>query len=309
MSKPVFLKDYTRNPSNVLTVGTFDGVHLGHQALIRNVVRRAREQMSPAVVVTFDPHPRDIITPASTGIRLLTTLNERAAIMRKYGIDEMVVIPFDRDFSMQSSEEFIREYIYSRIGVNTFVIGYDHHFGRDRKGSIRTLQRLSGELGFSVYVEEAHEVKHTTVSSSVIRKLLEQKGDVGTAGEMLGRRYEMSGSVVKGHHRGRTIGFPTANIQPENKRKVIPANGVYQVEAELNGDFYHGMMNIGIRPTFDGDTEVVPEVHLFNFNRDIYGNTMKVRFVRRIREERKFSGREELAEQLRRDREQCLAGH
>lgn len=305
MSEPVFLQDYTCNSNNVLTVGTFDGVHLGHQALIQNVVKRAREKNAPAVVVTFDPHPRDIIGSSPAGIRLLTTLNERAAIMRRHGIDEMVVIPFTRDFSMLSSGQFIREYIYKRIGVDTFVIGYDHHFGRDREGSIKTLNKLSGELGFSVYVEEAHEVQHTTISSSVIRRLLEEEGDVSRAADMLGRNYELGGTIIKGEERGRTIGFPTANIQPENKQKVVPANGVYCVEVDIDGETFQGMMNIGIRPTFEGGEMVVPEVHLFDFNRTIYGNRITVRFLRRIRGEKKFRSVEQLVQQLIEDRNTC----
>ncbi len=308
MSEPVFIQDYEKNPSNVLTVGTFDGVHLGHQALIHNVVKRAREKGAPAVVVTFDPHPRDIIHPTSDGIRLLTTLNERAAIMEDYGIDRMVVIPFTRDFSMLTSEQFIRDYVHRRIGVDTFVIGYDHHFGRDRRGSIQTLKKLSGDLGFSVYVEEAHEVKHTTVSSTVIRRLLEEDGDVAGAAEMLGRNYEINGTIVKGDQRGRTIGFPTANLNPDNKHKVLPALGVYCVEVKLDGQTFRGMMNIGIRPTFEGTTGVVPEVHIFDFDRTIYGSKMSVRFLQRIRGERKFSGPEGLIEQLIKDREMCRQG-
>lgn len=305
MSEPVFLQDYTFNSNNVLTVGTFDGVHLGHQALIRNVVKRARQKNAPAVVVTFDPHPRDIIGSSPAGIHLLTTLNERAAIMRNHGIDEMVVIPFTRDFSMLSSGQFIREYIYKRIGVDTFVIGYDHHFGRDREGSIKTLNKLAGELGFSVYVEEAHEVQHTTISSSAIRRLLEEKGDVSRAADMLGRNYELGGTIIKGEERGRTIGFPTANIQPENKQKVVPANGVYCVEVDIDGETFQGMMNIGIRPTFEGGEMVVPEVHLFDFNRTIYGNRITVRFLRRIRGEKKFESAEQLVQQLIKDRNIC----
>ena len=289
----------------MLTVGTFDGVHLGHQALIQNVVQRARQKNAPAVVVTFDPHPRDVIHPSTTGIRLLTTLSERASIMQKYGIDQMVVIPFTRDFSMLSSEEFTTDYIYKRVGVDTFVIGYDHHFGRDRHGSIQTLKQLSKTLGFHVYVEQAHEVRHTTVSSTNIRRMLEQEGDVTGAAEMLGRPYEMNGTVVKGDQRGRTIGFPTANLQFDHLGKLIPARGVYCVEANIEGKTYSGMMNIGVRPTFDGSSVVVPEVHLLDFNETVYGSNMQVRFLERIRGEKKFSGPEPLVAQLVRDRSKC----
>jgi len=189
--------------------------------------------------------------------------------------------------------------------VDEFVIGHDHHFGRDRQGSIYTLQKLSKELGFSVHVEKAHEVGHVTVSSTVIRRLLEADGDVSAAADMLGRRYEVSGTIVKGDQRGRTIGFPTANLEPESGNKVIPANGVYYVEVLLEGRVYNGMMNIGNRPTFKGDKKVVPEVHMFDFSRTVYGSRMKVRFNKRIRGEKKFSSAEALVEQLVRDRDTC----
>ncbi|MFO8028815.1 MAG: bifunctional riboflavin kinase/FAD synthetase [Cyclonatronaceae bacterium] len=305
MSSPVFIHEYQRNPANVLTVGTFDGVHLGHQALIENVVRRARKKKAPAVVVTFDPHPREVINPASNGIRLLTTLKERAAFMQSHGIDHMVVIPFTRDFSILTSGEFIRYYIHDQIGVDEFVIGYDHHFGRDREGSINTLRNMSRELGFSVHVVEAHEVGHITVSSTVIRKLLENEGDVESAARMLGRCYEVSGTIVKGDQRGRTIGFPTANLEPENRMKILPAHGVYHVEVMLEGQCYYGMMNIGVRPTFSGEEKLVPEVHIFDFSRMVYGSQIRIRFLRRIRGEKKFNSVEALVQQLVRDRETC----
>ncbi|MDI6400909.1 bifunctional riboflavin kinase/FAD synthetase [Balneolaceae bacterium ANBcel3] len=306
MSQPVFLNDYARNESNVLTIGTFDGLHLGHQVLIKNVVSRAREQNSPAVVVTFHPHPRTIIHPGDPAVGLLTTLDERARLMENLGIDHMVVIPFNRDFSMLSSEEFIQNYVFEKIGVKTFVIGYDHHFGRDRKGSINTLHRLSSLLGFEVYVQKAHEVRHTAVSSSLIRKTLQQEGDVARAAELLGRPYELAGTVVKGDGRGRTLGFPTANLHPEDKRKVLPANGVYFVESEEEGETLFGMMNIGSRPTFDTDGSQTLEIHLFDFSKTIYGFPMRIRFLDRIRGEIKFGSPQELVERLHMDRQFCL---
>lgn len=308
MNKPVYLSSFKKNTQNVLTVGTFDGVHLGHQALLQNVVNRAREKKAPAIVVTFDPHPREVISPSEKGIRLLTTLGERSAFLHDFGIDKVVAIPFTRDFSILSSEEFIREFIHKRIGVDTFVIGYDHHFGRDRKGSIQTLQRLSKELGFTVYVEKAHEVSHTTVSSTAIRKLLEETGDVSSASKLLGRYYEVGGTIVKGDQRGRTIGYPTANIQPEHPRKVIPAIGVYCIDAELEGGFYKGMMNIGRRPTFTGDKNdenIVLEAHLFDFNRDVYGRNIRIKFKKRLRGEMKFHNSQALMDQLSRDHKDC----
>lgn len=306
MSKPVFIDQCVPHPGNVVTIGTFDGVHAGHQTLLRRVVALAAENKANAVVVTFDPHPRQIIQADSKGIRLLTTLQERAHIMHQSGIDRMVVIPFTRDFSIISSKEFIRDWICKKIGVDTLVIGYDHHFGRDRTGSINTLRALSQQLGFTVHVVQAHEIGHTTVSSSTIRKLLEEEGDVTRAAELLGRPYEWSGTVVKGDHRGTAIGFPTANLQAEAPRKLLPAKGVYCIEAVLEKQCFRGMMNLGVRPTFGGDEAVIPEVHLFDFDQNIYGCSLTVRFLKHLRREMKFRHPEELVAQLHKDREACL---
>jgi len=298
MTKIIPLSDINRDSNTVLTVGTFDGVHEGHQTIIERVVDHARELTARSMVVTFDPHPREIIHPGKGGIHLLTTIEERAELLDKLGVDIMLVIPFDRDFSLLTSEQFVRDVIYDKIGVREFVIGYDHHFGRDREGSRDTVERLGKELNFKVEVVEAHDIGEITVSSTQVRKALELKGDVGLATKFLSRPYRLKATVVHGDKRGKTIGYPTANLKPDKRNKVIPANGVYAVDMAIGDEVFKGMMNIGIRPTFDGSDERTLEVNLFDFERNIYGETVEVRFIKRIRDERKFQSVNELIAQL-----------
>ncbi|MEX2436272.1 MAG: bifunctional riboflavin kinase/FAD synthetase [Balneolaceae bacterium] len=302
MAKIVYLSEVEREINTVLTVGTFDGVHAGHKVLIETVVKRAKALDARSVIVTFDPHPRDIINPGSTGIKLLSTLKERCELLADLDIDEMVVIPFDRDFSLLTSEEFVRDIIWKKIGVKEFIIGYDHQFGRNREGTIETVKRLGNELGFYSHVVSKQEVGDKTVSSTVIRNAIQDEGDMKLVASLLERYYILNGTVVHGDKRGKKIGFPTANIHLENPKKTVPKRGVYAVWARVDGKYYQGMMNIGKRPTFDGTNETL-EVHIFNFDDDIYGMEIQVQFVDRIRDERSFSGIEELKKQLETDRE------
>jgi len=309
MAKLTYLSEVKHNPNTVLTVGTFDGVHKGHQALINTVAKKAIQQKYRSVIVTFDPHPRDIITPGSEGIQLLTTLPERCQRMETHGVNLMVVIPFTRDFSLKSSEEFVREELFNKVGIREFVIGYDHHFGKDREGSIETVKRLGKELGFDTHIISKREVGDTTVSSTKIRNILSEEGNVKLAAKMLGWKYTLQGTVVKGDQRGKKLGFPTANIHPEHHKKVIPAKGVYAVECMIDEKKIGGMMNIGFRPTFNDLDQRTLEVHLFNFDDDIYGKVLKVEFIEKIRDEKKFNSKEELIAQLKHDKkiaQECL---
>lgn len=311
MANLVYLENVTHDDNSVVTVGTFDGVHAGHRAIMDTVIRKADKREARSVIVTFDPHPREIINPGDAGIKLLTTLQERREILEELGIDTMVVIPFDRDFSLLSSEEFIRDIIYKKIGVSEIVIGYDHHFGKDREGSIETVERLGKEMGFETYVVSKKEVGAQTVSSTAIRNAISEEGNVEQAAEFLQRLYRLNGTVIHGDKRGKEIGYPTANIKPEDTRKIIPKDGVYAVGVRYEGNWYKGMMNIGTRPTFD-DSQRTLEVHLFDFNEDIYGKEVQVRFVKRIRNEKKFSGKDELVSQLKEDEKtakEILADH
>ena len=275
MGKLIELKHITRESNTVVTVGTFDGVHHGHRKLMETVVKKAKKRNARSVVVTFDPHPREIINPGKDGIKLLTTLKERCEILEDLGIDILLVIPFDRDFSLLSSEEFIRDIIHKKIGVSEFVIGYDHHFGRDREGTIDTIEKLGKELGFDSYVVSKQEMGDVTISSTVIRKTLAEEGNVRQAAEYLGRKYLLNGIVMHGDERGRTIGYPTANLKPERENKVIPKNGVYAVKVRVENEWYGGMMNIGVRPTFDDPARTI-EVNIFDFVEEIYGDTIQV---------------------------------
>lgn len=301
-----YLENVKRNPESAVTVGTFDGVHHGHKILLEKLVEISRGFNGRSVLVTFDPHPREVLHGGSNTIGLLTTLEERAAILNETGVDEMVVIPFDRDFSLLSSEEFIRDVIWEKIGVKDFIIGYDHQFGKNREGTIDTVRKMGKELGFDVTLVEAQEVDHVTVSSTMVRKALAEKGDVVLARNYLERPYQISGVVVHGDKKGRTLGYPTANIHITNKRKIIPRNGVYAVTVSMDGKHYGGMMNIGLRPTVTDKKELRIEVNIFDFDEDIYGKPVTVLFHSRIREEKKFDGLDALKEQLAKDKSDCL---
>ena len=305
MTELLHIDNISRVDNSVVTVGTFDGVHEGHRALIETVVRKARERKARSVVITFDPHPRDIISPGSDGINLLTSLRERREILSEIGVDVLLVIPFTRDFSLLSSEEFVRDVVFEQIGVSEFVIGYDHHFGRDRSGTIETIEMLGKELGFDAYVVSKKEMGDITISSTTIRKAIAEEGNVDQAARLLGRPYLLNGLVSHGDERGRKIGFPTANLKPEHPNKVIPKIGVYVVKVRVGEQWYGGMMNIGVRPTF-GEEKLTLEVHIFDFNKDIYGDTIQVRFLKRLRDEQPFDGVEKLIAQLNKDKKQAM---
>lgn len=301
----IFLSDIDRVSNSVVTVGTFDGVHLGHKALIETVVRKADERKARSVVISFDPHPRDIINPGSAGIKQLTTIRERREILEEIGIDILLTIPFTRDFSLMSSEEFVKDIVFEKVGVSEFVIGYNHHFGKDRTGTIETVENLGAELGFDAFVVSKREMGNITVSSTTIRKELSENGDVEQASKLLGREYLLNGIVIHGDKRGRTIGYPTANLKAEHPNKVIPKDGVYVVKVRVEGEWFNGMMNIGNRPTFK-EAQKALEVNIFEFDKDIYGQTIQVRFLKRLRDEVKFSGIDELVAQLDQDKQLSL---
>lgn len=300
MTKLIPLRDVVHNPHTALTVGTFDGVHAGHKVLINRVLTLAEQNDCKSVIVTFDPHPREIINPGPDGIKLLSTLEERRELLSDLGVNEMIVIPFDRDFSLLSSEDFVHEIIWKSIGVSRFVMGYDHQFGRNREGTIETVRRLGSELGFSVDVVSRQEVEEKTVSSTAIRNTIQEEGNMQLASSFLERYYLLNGDVIHGDKRGRQLGYPTANIRLSDSRKIIPAIGVYAVFARVGKEYFPGMMNIGMRPTFDGDT-VRLEAHLFDFDREIYGKEIQIQFVERIRGEQTFENLEALKKQLAED--------
>jgi riboflavin kinase/FMN adenylyltransferase len=305
MTKITTIEDIERDVKSVVTVGTFDGIHKGHQALMHRLVQTAKREHSRSVVVSFDPHPRSIIHAGADGIRLLTTLNERKSVLSQLGVDLLCVIPFTRDFSLQSAEEFVVNSLVKTIGLSHFVIGYDHHFGKNRDGNANLLQQIGKEHGFDVEIVSKKEMGDTTISSTTIRNALEQNGDVVFAAQLLGRSYSFEGIVIHGDERGRTIGFPTANIRPDNSDKLIPKEGIYAVRVSVMGDSYQGMMNIGHRPTFDGKQQSI-EVNIFDFEKSIYGQNLRIEPIQRIRDEKKFTNIDALKSQLNQDREECL---
>ncbi len=293
--------DIARDDRSVVTTGTFDGVHLGHQAILRYLVDRAREIGGVPTVVTFSPHPREVVT--GDAVPLLTTLDERADLLESLGVERFVVLPFTRDLSMLEPEAYVEQVLRETIGLREIVIGYDHRFGRGRAGSRETLERIGARDGFSVDVIPEQIERGITVSSTQIRRLLLDVGDAEAAAALLGRPYRITGTVVHGDARGRLIGYPTANVAPADPRKLVPKLGVYAVRVALrDGRTLGGMMNVGRRPTFEADGAVRAEVHLFDFDGDLYGRTVAVDVVARIRDEMRFDGVDALVARLGEDR-------
>jgi|LakMenEpi03Aug12_release.lakeMendotaPanAssembly.Ray.scaffolds.fasta_scaffold204538_2 riboflavin kinase/FMN adenylyltransferase len=288
-----------------LTVGTFDGVHRGHQGVISLMRKTADAQGLRVVVVTFDPHPQIVLAkPGREPLALLTTIEERCERLAHVGVDEVVVIPFTHEFAQTSAESFIRQLV-STIDVQHFFIGHDHAFGKDRGGNEELLRHLGVELGFDVERIPPLETDGLVVSSTLVRAAL-KSGDVEAATAMLGKPYALRGTVVQGDGRGRTLGVPTANIIPTNPHKLMPANGVYVVSMLIDGSEHVGMANIGVRPTFTNDTAPTLEVHILQFDNDLYNTTLDVQFHARLRGEQKFGSREEFLAQLEHDKQQTI---
>ncbi len=288
---------------SVVTVGTFDGLHLGHQKILSRLRYHAEKRWTRSVVVTFDPHPREVVGRGP--VKLLTTLDERIELFESTGIDVLIVVPFTYEFSRQSSRAFYEREIVKGIGVEVVVVGYDHMFGRDREAGLHELQTMGEQLGFEVFHEEPLCVEGVIVGSSKIREEL-LRGNIAKATSWLGRPYFLGGKVVQGAGRGSTLGFPTANISSDDARKLVPAEGVYFVEAELGDRKIPGMMNIGVRPTFGDEHQRTIEVHLLDFHEDIYGTSLRISFIKRLRGEIRFASPQDLVAQLKKDREECL---
>ncbi|NUQ81128.1 MAG: bifunctional riboflavin kinase/FAD synthetase [Bacteroidetes bacterium] len=305
-SSPVIfhgLDGFPFSPNHYLTLGAFDGLHLGHRQIVDQVVTAARSNHGESVLITFDPHPQEVIQKGPDPFFLLSTLPEKIQVLKHTGLDKILVLPFTRDFSELPPEAFIKNILVGRVGMRKIWIGYDHGFGRDRSGGIDLLKQLGPECGFTVEQVGAHEVGSVVVSSTKIREAI-RHGQVELATEMLGYPYTVSGIVSRGEGIGRKIGFPTANIFVEHPRKLIPHGGVYHVELLIGTDWHRGVCNIGQRPTFDGQ-ELRIEVHLLQFQSDIYGMPVCLRFHRRLREEKKFPSVDELIRQITKDVEEA----
>ncbi|MFZ2286522.1 MAG: bifunctional riboflavin kinase/FAD synthetase [Bacteroidales bacterium] len=293
----------------VITMGVFDGVHLGHRTLLGRVVREAETSGSDAVAVTFDPHPRIVLTGDPSHLRFLTDIEERKELLGQTGIGHLVIIPFTQELSRMTATEFVDQILCRQLGVRHLIAGFNHHFGRRHEGDSNTIAGCSSGMDFRVTREEAFMIGGEVVSSSSIRKLLEG-GEVRKASAMLGYDYFLRGRVVSGKRIGRGLGFPTANIAPHFAYKLIPRSGVYAVEIMIEGEplWHAAMLNIGLRPTIPGnDGRSTIEAHIIDFDSDLYGKIVTVRFYERLRDEMKFSGTDALSAQLARDRERTIA--
>jgi riboflavin kinase/FMN adenylyltransferase len=286
----------------VLTLGVFDGLHLGHQRIMQTVVERARAVRAVPTVITFDPHPRAVLHPENAP-PLLQTLDQRLANFGVLGIEQAIVIRFDRKFAATDAETFLHDIVHERLQAREVFLGKGFFFGKNRGGNIELLREMSRRLGF--FADEVPEVRlrGRRISSSKIRQLLAE-GKVNLARRMLGRPYGVEGQIVHGFERGRTIGFPTANLKPHNR--VIPRFGVYATATLIGSEWRRSITNVGVRPTFDGDREPSIESYIFDFDGDLYGDVLRVRFLHRLRDERKFSGIDELKAQIEKDTRRAL---
>ncbi|MEO5943557.1 MAG: bifunctional riboflavin kinase/FAD synthetase [Ferruginibacter sp.] len=286
--------------NTVVTIGTFDGVHLGHTQIIDQLIKEAALIDGTPVLITFFPHPKQVIETTKKPLYTLNTPEEKYKLLYSKGIDNIVVVPFTKAFAEQPALNYIKDFLVDKLNPATIIIGYDHRFGKNREGDYKLLEKEALNYQFKVKEIPEHVLQDVTVSSTKIREAL-LNGDIETAKNFLGYEYFFSGKVVEGNKLGRTISYPTANLEPEDANKLIPANGVYAVDTEVVGKKYKGMMNIGVRPTVDGSKRVI-EVNIFDFDMDIYGETIKVTIKKRLRSEVKFKSLDELKAQLAKDK-------
>lgn len=299
------LDEFKKLNNAVVTIGTFDGVHKGHCVIINRLLEIASEIQGEVAILTFFPHPRMVLYPDDHGLQLLNTIDEKIDLMRSAGIKHLILHPFSKEFSRMSSTEFVREVLVNKIGVKKLVIGYDHHFGRNREGTYEDLQELAPVYDFTVEKIPEQDVNHVAVSSTKIRNAL-LTGDVKSAKDFLGYDYSLTGFVVKGKQIGRTLGYPTANINIEENYKLIPSNGIYAASVLHNGVQHKAVLSIGNRPTFDNGERSI-EVHIFDFNQDIYNEKLTVSFKGFIRVEKKFNSKEELITAMDQDKNKAIA--
>ena len=285
----------------VVTIGSFDGVHKGHAQVIASLRRVARQLQGETVIISFEPHPREILYPLEKPPGILTTLEEKAEILEKLGVDHLLILPFTRELAELEYDRFVHDILVEQIGVKGLVVGYDHRFGKNRAGTFESLQELSARYHFYLEQEEAYEENQINISSTKIRNAL-QIGDIDQVSDFLGYTYSITGEVVAGDRIGRQLGFPTANLRLTDARKLLPATGVYAVQVWVDGQQYGGMLNIGVRPTVLANGEARIEVHIFDFSQEIYGASVQVKLLARIRGEQHFPDRESLAYQLKQDK-------
>jgi riboflavin kinase/FMN adenylyltransferase len=289
----------------VVTIGTFDGVHLGHRKIIERIKQLAKASGGETVILTFFPHPRMILHPEDQALKMINTMDEKAELLEQLGVDHLIITPFSRDFSNQTAEEYIRDILVNKIGTKKIVIGYDHRFGKDRMGGLAELQQMAPVYDFEVVEIPEQDIHDVAVSSTRIRNAL--LGDeIELANEFLGYSFFITGKVNRGDQIGRTIGYPTANILIEETYKLIPADGIFAVKVILDGQEHKGMGYIGHRPTINGMTRNI-EVNIFDFNRDIYTQSIRMEFLFYVRGDIKFTSLEDLTIQLGKDKEAVMA--
>jgi riboflavin kinase/FMN adenylyltransferase len=290
----------------VVTLGIFDGVHRGHRALLDCLVTRANEAQGESVVITFFPHPRLVLEKNNINLSFLSTIEEKKVLLEKANIDHLIIIEFNIEFSRIKACDFIKDVLVSKIGTKHLIIGYNHHFGKSGEGDFNTIKQCSESLAFRVEQVQGFHTEEGVISSSTIRKAL-LKGNLDDANRWLGYSYSMSGTIVEGRKIGRAIGFPTANIVPENQHKLIPGDGVYAVEVNIDEIDYPGMLSIGSNPTVNSDSTLRSiEVHILNFDKDIYGRNISVTFRKKLRDEKKFDNLEMLIQQMELDKQDTI---
>lgn len=297
--------DFKGCPNPILTTGTFDGVHIGHRKIINRLKEIATRVGGETVMLSFNPHPRMVLFPDDKSLKLLNSFDEKLKLLEDAGIDHLIIYPFSKEFSRMTALEYVRDLLVNQIGIHKIVVGYDHHFGRNREGNFANLVEFGNIYNFEVEEISALELNEVNVSSTKIRTALND-GDIEIANEFLGYPYQIQGEVVFGDQLGTKLGFPTANIQADTEYKLIPRNGVYAVECLIRGENFQGMLNIGFRPTLEKTDEKRIEVNLFGFQGEIYGEVIALKLKARIREEQKFNSLEELTTQLHQDKLNAL---
>lgn len=291
--------NFSTNRKTIVTIGTFDGVHIGHQSILKKLIHSAREQKNESIVLTFFPHPRMVLQQDSS-IKLLNTIDEKATLLEKFGLDYLIIQPFDETFSNMLAEDFVKNVLIDKLNIHKIIIGHDHRFGKNRIADINDLIDFGKKYNFEVEQISAQDIDEITISSTKIRKAL-QNGDIKLANQYLGYSYFFSGKVIQGKKIGRTIGFPTANIQISENYKLLPKNGVYIISSKFDTVLHYGMMNIGKNPTL-GNNEQSIEVHFFEFNQDLYNENLEITILHYIRDEQKFNTIDELKVQLEYDK-------
>jgi riboflavin kinase/FMN adenylyltransferase len=288
----------------VLTVGTFDGVHKGHKAILREVVNHATQVTGESILLTFEPHPRKLLFPDQP-LGIITPRYQKLRLISNEGIQHIVVVPFTKEFANQSAQEYIENFMVSIFHPHSIIIGYDHRFGHDRKGDIKLLEEYAPLYNYELIEIPPQLIDEAAVSSTKIRHAITE-GRMEDASHMLGRNYSLTGRVMHGNKLGRTLGYPTANIKPTEPEQILPANGIYAIQAIHNGQRYNGMLSIGYNPTVTDKKELRIEANLFDFDKEIYGDTLEIFFIKKLRDEQKFDSLEDLKEQLHKDKEESL---